>query len=178
MALSRESKVAQVADLTQKFQKAKSVVFAHYLGLNVADVSTLRRNLKGKKAEMKVAKKTLLKLAAKNAGLPEITDDVIPGDIACIFSYEDPISGAQTTFAFGKDHKHVQLVGGMFEGKILSKADALAFATLPSREQLLATFMSMLRAPLSSFASICNTPLRGFALSLSELAKKKEAAGA
>ena len=176
MALTRDKKTAQIQDLTQKFQHAKSVVFTQYLGLTVADVSSLRRNLKEKKGEMKVAKKSLIQLAAKNAGMPHIEDSVLDGAVACVFSFEDPIAGAQATHAFGKEHPHVKLVGGMFEGKILQKHEALAFATLPSRDQLLATFMSMIRSPLTSFASICNTPLRGFALSLGELAKKKATA--
>lgn len=175
MALTRDQKQAQVADLTQKFQTASSVIFSHYLGLTVADVSALRSTLREKKSEMKVAKKTLIRIAAKNAGLPDIGADHLPGDIACIFSFEDPIVGAQTTFAFGKDHPQIALVGGVFDGKLLSEREAKEFASLPSREQLLATFMSMVRSPLSSFASICSSPLRGFAMALGEVAKQKEA---
>jgi large subunit ribosomal protein L10 len=178
MALSRDAKTAQVADLTQKFQTASSVMFSHYLGLTVADVSSLRRKLKEKKAEMKVAKKTLINIAAKNAGKPEVADDVLNGAIACIFSYEDPTAGAQTAFAFAKDHPQVKLVGGMFEGSVLDAKQALAFAKMPGREQLLATFMSMLRSPLQSFASICSSPLRGFAVAVSEIAKQKESSPA
>src|SRR3989344_161064 len=101
MALSREQKTAQVADLRQKFEKAGSVIFTNYLGLTVAQVSDLRRKLKEKKAEMKVAKKTLIRIAAKEAKVPEPQDEHLPGDIACIFSFGDPIAGPQTDFAFG-----------------------------------------------------------------------------
>ncbi|TSC78691.1 MAG: large subunit ribosomal protein L10 [Candidatus Peregrinibacteria bacterium Gr01-1014_25] len=167
---------AQVADLKQKFEKAGSIVFAHYLGLTVAQVSDLRRKLKEQNAEMKVAKKTLIRLAAKEASKPEPTEEQMQGDIACIFSFGDPIAGPQAAFTFAKEHKKISFVGGIFDGKLLSQQDATAFAQLPSRLQLLATFMSMVRSPLTTFSSMCSSPLRGFALAMSELAKKKAAA--
>ncbi len=173
MALTRASKVTQVADLTQKFQKATSVVFTHYMGLSVADVSALRRSLKAKNAEMKVAKKTLIQLAAKHAGMPDLDESTIPGGIACIFSFGDPVAGAKTASQFGKDNAAMKLIAGYFDGKYLSNRETLEFANLPGREQLLATFMSMVRSPLSSFASICSSPLRGFAMAVQEIAKKK-----
>lgn len=150
-------------------------MFSHYLGLTVADVSDFRRKLKERNAEMKVAKKTLIQLAAKNAGKPEIADGVMDGAVACIFSYDDPMAGAQAAFAFGKDHPQVALVGGIFEGALLNKEQATAFAKMPTRTQLLGMFMTMVQSPLQSFASMCSSPLRGFAVAVSEVAKKKEA---
>ena len=142
------------------------------MGMTVGDVSELRRKLKEGKAEMKVAKKTLMRIAAKDLGLPEVTDDSLDGAVACIFSFDDPLSGAQVAFTFAKDHPQVELIGGIFEGKILSKGDAVAMAKMPSRQILLATFMRMIRSPLYSFASMCNSPLTGFARIVGELAAK------
>lgn len=173
MALTKPQKKAQIAVLTDQLKKASSVIFAHYIGLTVAQVSDLRKRLREKGAEMKVAKKTLIKIAAKQAGLPEISDESIPGPIACIVSYEDPIVGAQVAFGFGKEFPKVVLVGGIFDGKVLSKQDAQTLAKIQSRTALLATFAGMIRSPLVSFASMCNGPLTGFARSLSEIAKKK-----
>jgi ribosomal protein L10 len=68
----------------------------------------------------------------------------------------------------------VKLIGGIFEGKLLSKEETIEIARMPSREQLLAIFATMLRSPLVSFASMCNAPLSAFARGLSELTKKKE----
>jgi large subunit ribosomal protein L10 len=124
---------------------------------------------------MKVAKKTLMQLAAKEQGLPELEDKSLPGAIACIFSFEDPAIGAQVAFKYAKDHPQVSFVGGMFEGKILTQSDAKTFATIPSKQVLLATFAGMLQSPLRSFASMCNGPLTGFARAMSEVAKKKSA---
>ena len=171
--LTRAEKAAQLKDLTDKMKQCKSVLFAHYIGMTVADVSDLRRKLRSTKAEMKVAKKTLMQIATKDAGLPEVSESMIDGPVACIFSFDDPIAGAQIAFKFSKDHPQVELIGGIFDGKILSKEEAVTFAKIPGRQQLLGIFASMIRSPLQNFASMCGSPLQQFARSVSELAKKK-----
>ncbi|MFA7681616.1 MAG: 50S ribosomal protein L10 [Candidatus Peribacteraceae bacterium] len=172
MALSRQQKETQVQELTEKLQKAQSVLFAHYIGMTVTEVSELRRNLKEHNAEMQVAKKTLLKLAAKEAGTPAFDPEAFDGPISLIFSFADPLSGGQVAFKFSKDHKQVEILGGMYDGKILDRDTAMELAQMPSRDVLLAMFVSMIRSPLYSFANICNSPLTGFARALNEMAKK------
>lgn len=175
MAISRTQKEEQLTELKEKMQNASSVVFAHYIGLSVGEVSDLRSKLRDAKAEMKVAKKTLMRLAGKDLQFPELSDDVMEGPVACIFSYEDPLSGAQVAFKFAKDHKQVELIGGVYEGSILTKEEAVALAKMPNRETLLAMFASMMRAPLQNFASACGSPMSSFARGLREMAEKKAA---
>lgn len=174
MALSRSQKEDQVKVLTDKMKNASSVIFTHYLGLTVADITTLRSHLRKEEAEMQVAKKSLIQIAAKNANAPEVDDSIIPGGVACIFSYKEPTAGAAITHKFAKDHPQIKLVGGIFDGKILSAQEASSMATIPSKIQLLGMFMSMCNSPLTQFASAVSSPLTGFARALSEVAKKKE----
>src|SRR3989338_495154 len=173
MALTKAEKLAQLKELKEKMQSSQSVIFTHYIGLTVADVSDLRHKRKEQNAEMKVAKKTLMQIAAKELNMPELSDESIQGAVACIFSFNDPLSGAQVAFKYSKDHPQVELIGGIYDGKLLSKQEALTLAKMPGRTQLLGMFMSMVQSPLRSFASVCNSPLQGFALALSEVAKKK-----
>lgn len=175
MAVSREQKAVQLTELKESFGKAQSVIFTNYIGLKVHEVSDLRKKLREGGAELKVAKKTLMQIAAKEQKLPEMEEKNMTGPVACIFSYTDPLMGAQVAFKFAKDHTQVSFLGGIFEGKILSKSDTVALAKMPSRQILLATFAGMIRSPLVKFASICNSPLTGFARALSEVAKKKGA---
>jgi large subunit ribosomal protein L10 len=175
MALTKVQKQAQLTELKDKMKKSQSVIFAHYIGLTVGDVSDLRAKLKESKAEMKVGKKTLMCIAAKEAGLPAIDDCKLDGPVACIFSFDDPLTGAQIAFKFAKDHNQVALIGGIFDGKVLTKDEAVAMAKMPGRKELLGIFAGMIQSPLRSFASICNSPLTGFARALSEVAKKKAA---
>ncbi len=174
MALTRKQKEDQVKDLTDKMKNASSVIFTHYIGLTVSSVTKLRGQLRKENAEMQVAKKSLIQLAAKAANAPEVSDDMLPGPVACIFSFKEPTSGANVTFKFGKDNPQIKLIGGIFDGKILSATEATAMATIPSKLQLIGMFMSMCNAPLTQFASAISSPLTGFARALSEVAKKKE----
>jgi len=164
MALTKAQKTEQLNELKEKMKDSKSVMFAHYIGMKVADSSDFRNKLREKKSEMKVAKKTLMQIAAKDLNMPEVPDELLDGPVACIFSYDDALSGAQIAFKFSKDHPQVELIGGIFEGKVLSKEETIAIAKIPGKQQLLGMFAAMLNSPLSSFA-------RG----LSELAKQKEA---
>ncbi|MEK7217941.1 MAG: 50S ribosomal protein L10 [Patescibacteria group bacterium] len=172
MALTRDQKAAQLTDLKDKLSKSQSVIFTHYIGLTVAEASDLRKKLKDAGAEMKVAKKTLMAIAAKEQCLPELPATMMAGPVACIFSYRDPLTGAQVAFSYAKDHPQVAFVGGLFEGKLLSQSDATTLARIPGRQVLLAQFAGMIRSPLVSFASMCSSPLSGFARALSEKAKK------
>ena len=173
MALTKQQKAKQLAELKEKLSRTQSVIFTSYIGLKVGEVSTLRRKLKDAGAEMKVAKKSLMGLAAKEHGAPALPEEMMAGPIACIFSYQDPLAGAQIAFTFAKDHPQVAFMGGLFEGKILSQSDAKALAQIPGRQVLLSQFAGMLRSPLQQFAGICASPLSGFARALAEIARKK-----
>jgi large subunit ribosomal protein L10 len=164
MAVSRAQKVELLKDLKDKMSKAQSIIFTHYIGMTVTDVSALRAQLKQGKAEMKVGKKTLMQIAAKELNIPEVSDEALDGPVACIFSYEDPLSGAQIAFKFSKDHPQVELIGGVFEGKVLTKEQAVTLAKIPSKQQLLGMFAAMINSPMTSFAR-----------ALGEIAKQKEA---
>jgi len=175
MALTRDQKKVQVTELTDDFKSAQSVIFAHYIGLDVAEISELRKTLRAQDAKMRVAKKTLIRIAAKEAGMPEIEDNVIDGPISCIFSFADPLTGAQIAFKFAKNHEQVVLIGGIFDGKILTTEEALELAKMPGRQELLAMFAGMLRSPLITFASMCSSPLSSFARGVKEMAAKGDA---
>ncbi len=164
MALTKQQKADQLAELKEQMGKTQSLLFAHYIGLKVSEVSELRAKLRKENAEMKVAKKTLMQIAAKELSWPELPDATLEGAVACIFSFVDPLSGGQVAFKFAKTHPQVELIGGVFEGKLLTKKEAMALAQIPGKLQL-----------LSMFASMCNGPLTSFARGLSELAKQKEA---
>ena len=174
MALTKVQKQAQITELRADLKKAKSLVWLKYRGLTVLDVSNLRRRVRAKNAKMKVAKKTLLRIAAKEEGMTEITDQVMGTEpLAFIFSFEDEVSGAKVAFEFSRENDKVKLTGGLLDGKILSEAEAQELARMLSKEELLAKFAGMLQSPLRNFASICSTPLRSFAIALKEVAAKK-----
>ena len=154
MALTKDQKKAQVTDLRSSLKKAKALVLMQYSGLTVAEVDELRGKMDEKDAKMQVAKKTLFKIAAKEEGYPEVADDSLEGPIAFVFSFTDEMSGAKVAFEFGKSHGAVKLTGGVMNGKVLSKEEAIDLAKMLSKEELLAKFAAMIRSPLGSFASM------------------------
>lgn len=165
MAITKEKKNEILAKLEDNFAKATAVYFAEYKGLSVKEVSELRRKMRELGADYVVAKKTLVKLAAKNKGFPEITDEVIPGPIGVAFGYDDVVAPSKVIKDFG-DAEKLSLSGGILEGKIISKVEALQIASLPGKDQLLAKLVGTMQAPISGFYGALHGVLSKFVRTL------------
>lgn len=172
MAINREKKEEILQHLVSKLKEAKSVVFARYSGIDVKSVNNLRTELRENEVDYKIAKKTLIKLAAKEAGIDEIPDEAIEGPIAVAFG-KDEILAAKLLDKFSKEYKDMKLMGGIMEGKILNQAEILELAKIPSHEELMAKFVSCIRSPLYGFYAVLNSPLSGFAQVLRKYAENK-----
>ena len=177
MAITRQKKEEILAELIKKFQEAKSVSFGQYAGMSVTDLSEMRNKMREAGVEFKVAKKTLLRLAAKEAGL-ELPDEIVEGTVGAAFSYEDAVSGPKMLKTTGKKIEVVKLLGGVMEGKVLSIQEMGELADLASREELLAKFVGMMRSPLQSFYGAISSPMSSLARSLSEYSKQLPDEGA
>lgn len=152
MAITKEMKGQILKDLEEKFSRAQAVYFAENKGMSVKDVSALRKKLHESGIDFVVAKKTLMKLAAKNQNLPELTDEVLTGPIAAVIGYADMIIPSKIVKDFGATVENkVVLTGGVMEGKLLSKAQAIELASIPSKEQLLARLVGSMKSPISGF---------------------------
>lgn len=152
MAITKDKKGQILKKLEEKFSKAQAVYFAENKGLTVKDVSALRKKLRESGIDFVVAKKTLMKLAAKNQNLPEITDEIMTGPIAAVIGYEDMIIPSKIVKDFGATvDNRVVLTGGIMEGKLLSKAQATELASLPSKQELLARLVRTIKGPISGF---------------------------
>lgn len=173
MAVSRKKKEASLEDLKANFKSAKSVFFSTYRGLSVNDISLMRADLRTSGSRMMVAKKSLIKLAAKEVDGVELPDESMPGPVACIFSMEDEVAAAKVVAKWAKTKKEiVALVGGVFEGKAITKAQAVSIASIPSREELLAKLLGSMQAPISGFVRSLKSPLAGFTQVLREVSKR------
>ena len=171
MAVTKEKKQIILADLIEKFKKAKSVAFAENKGLTVGELGELRGGLRAKSAEMKIAKKTLVKLAAKEVGY-EVPDEILTGAVGTVFGYDDVVAGAKVVNDFAKKHPKVGLLGGLLDGKILFLAEIKSLASLPSKEELLAKLLYMLKYPITGFHGVLKGTLSGFVRVLDGIAKK------
>ncbi len=140
-----------VAEITDKLQRSAAAVVVDYRGLKVEEVTELRKQCREKGLEYKVYKNTLTRMAAENAGMNELVQELV-GPNAIVFSYDDPVAAAKVASEFAKTHKNLELKAGIVEG-VLYKEDKLTeFASIPSREELIAKLLGSFKAPLSNFA--------------------------
>lgn len=175
MAITRDKKQQILQNLLKAWEKSKSVAFSAYQGLPVKEMSILRRDIRKKGGELKVAKKTLIKLAAKKLNQPEISEEVLAGPVAVVFGYEDEVAAVKTLQQFAKTHPQIQLLGGILERKILTGAEAKYLATIPEKKELIAQMVSLLKSPLRGFYGVLSGVLRGFVRATAEYQKKAAA---
>jgi large subunit ribosomal protein L10 len=173
MAITRQKKEIILANLEKEFKNSTSIAFTSYTGSTVAEVQKLRRLLRAAGVKMIVAKKTLIKLAAKNTGFKEIPDESLPGPVAVAFANADELAGLQVLYKFGKENEKVSLLGAYFDGEVLGKSQALALAQLPSKEVLLGQLVGLLASPMRGVAGAGYQVIAGFARVVDAIAQKK-----
>lgn len=148
--LTKEQKTLQVNDLTDKLQKAKAVVLATYRGLKLDEITELRRTLKKEGISIQVVKNTLLKKVFEADG-KEIPQETLKKPLAVVFSTNDEITPAKLVATFCKEHEKLEIVGGVYEDKMVTSDVIMQLALLPSRDELLARVVGTLSAPISRF---------------------------
>jgi large subunit ribosomal protein L10 len=157
-----QAKQDAVDVVTAKLQNSLSTVVADYRGLNVSQVTELRKQLREAGVEFQVLKNTLLRRATAAAELSEL-DEVLTGPTAIAFSATDAVAPAKILNDFAKKNDALKLKGGVVEGRVIDADQLKALAELPSRDGLLSMLLSVLQAPM-----------RNFALAVKAVAEKEE----
>lgn len=170
-----ESKKQIVNEISDKLSKSVVAVLTDYRGLNVAEETKLRKDLREAGIEYKVLKNTLTKLAAEKVGLEGLNSHLV-GPTAIAFSYEDPVAPARILTKFAKEYKKLVIKSGVLEGKIIDAAAITALAELPSREVLIAQVLAGFQGPISGFVNVMQGNLRNFACVINAIKEKKEQA--
>ncbi|MFA6227536.1 MAG: 50S ribosomal protein L10 [Candidatus Paceibacterota bacterium] len=163
MPITKAQKKELIDNISKAIKGSKSIVFANFRHLVVADDMAMRRALRKEGVGYLVVKKTLAKIALKDAGItgtmPEFT-----GELAMVYG-DDLTAPAREFYVFQKKYKdNVKIVGGVFEGRYMSVEEMTAIAAIPSQKTLYAQFVNLI-----------NSPIQRFVVSLSEIAKKKTA---
>jgi Ribosomal protein L10 len=167
-------KEASVAELTKNFENSTAVLLTEYRGLTVAQLKELRNSIR-QDAEYAVVKNTLTKIAAKNAGV-EGLDDELKGPSAIAFVHGDPVAVAKGLRAFAKAHPLLVVKGGYFDGAPLSAAEVNKLADLESREVLLAKLAGAMKASLTKAAYVFNALPSKAVRTVDALREKQESA--
>ena len=148
--MARSDKAASVAELVEDFKSADATVVTEYRGLTVTAIKELRRSL-GVGTKYKVAKNTLVKIAAKEAGV-EVADSLLTGPTAVAFVQGDSVAAAKSLKNFQKENPFLIIKGGIFEGKAVTTAEIMKLADLESREVLLAKLAGAMNASMAKAA--------------------------
>ena len=170
-----EDKKRIVEALKEKFATTKVVIVTDYKGLNVAQMTDLRRKLSEAGVEYKVVKNTLLTRASKDTDV-ELLTDVFEGPSGVALSFDDPVAPAKILTAFAKENKKLEIKAGAMDGKRMDLEAIMALSKLPSREELLAQVLSAMNAVPSGFVrALADVPRRMLNV-LSAIRDQKEAA--
>lgn len=148
---TKEDKKQIVADLTEKFKNAVSIVVVDYTGVNAKQTTNIRKAFRENDVEYVVAKNTLFKRAANEAGITGL-DDAFTGVTAVAFASEDAVAPASVVSKFIKDEKIMVIKKGLLEGEVIDAAKVEKLGSLPSQEILLAQLASCFLAPLRNVA--------------------------
>jgi large subunit ribosomal protein L10 len=148
-----QEKQQAVEVITAKLRDSSSAVVADYRGLNVAQVTELRKQLREAGIEFQVLKNSLVRRATEAAGLAEL-NSILTGPTAIAFGNEDAVAPAKILNDFAKKNEALKLKGGVVEGKIVDMDQIKALAELPSRDGLLSMLLSVLQAPVRNFALV------------------------
>jgi len=168
--------VSEVEDLKTLFTDARVLISTDYRGLSVTEMNALRAALRKNGARYRISKNTLSRLAADEIGKPEMKD-LIDGPVGWVYTMDDP-SGAAKSLVEHLDDARVEMEirGALMDGNILTTAQLVALAKLPSRDVLLAMLMGQMNAPVRGLATVLAGPVRGLAVVLQRISELAPAA--
>lgn len=144
-------KAQEVEEVAEQLKSSVSAIVVDYRGLTVEQVTDLRKQLREAGVKMRVIKNKIMVRTADKAGFEDLKP-VFAGPTAVAFSEEDPVAPAKILANFAKTADALQLKGGVIEGKVADLETVQEYATMPSREELLATIANLLQAPVRNVA--------------------------
>ena len=172
--MARPEKISKVAELKQLFDDSKAFFVTDYQGLNVADVTALRKSLRENNVTYRVAKNTLLALAAKEAGVPDDVMGSFTGPTAVAFSFDDPSVPAKVLHDSFKDKELPRMKVFVVESKVHQGEDIKRLADLPPREVLLSMLVAAVESPIQAVVGAIDAVFRDLVGTIDALAEKRK----
>jgi large subunit ribosomal protein L10 len=176
LSLNLESKKEVVAEVSARLANAQTVVLAEYRGLPVEAITVLRARARSSGVYLRVLKNTLARRAVQGTPFEKLSDQMV-GPLAYGIS-DDPVAAAKVLHAYAKENDKLVIKGGMMPNYLMSAKEVGSLATMPSREQLLATLLGTMQAPVAKFVRTLNEVPGKFVRTLAAVrdAKEKQAA--
>lgn len=175
MVMKRELKEREVANLEDRFNRARSLILSDFRGLTSNEMVHLREQITKKEMEYKVIKNTLARIAAARSGVD--IEDWLEGPTGICFGYGDPVIPFKISDKLNEDFERFELKGGIFEQDRVEIAEISKYAKIPSRDELLIQLVYVTRGPIQKLAVSLKAISRNLVVVLNEVCKEKKMGG-
>jgi len=172
--VKRNEKEQHVESLRRELEGIRNIFLFGYRGLTVNQVTDLRTRVRKTSSTYRVLKNRLAARAMETTELAPLREH-LRGPLAMTFPTGEPAVLAKVLIDFARENPALEFKAGLLEGRPINAADLASLASLPTREVLVARFLGLLNAPISSFQRVLLAPVRDFASVLDQIAKKKQA---
>ncbi len=174
MPITRQKKEKIIKALSDKFSKAKSIVFLGFQGLTVKEDDELRERLRSEGVDYKVARKTLIRKSLKEVKIDGADDINLEGPIGAAVCYDDEVAPARLANEYAKINKKLKLLGGFISNKYLNATEIKTLALLPGKDQLRAQLAGTINTPVSGFVNVLAGNMRGLVNVLKAVSENKK----
>lgn len=176
MGLNLEQKQAVVTEISAQVSTAQAIVLAEYRGLEVGEMTDLRRRARQSGVYLRVLKNTLARRAVKGTPFEKLSEQMIGPLIYGIST--DPVATAKVLNEFARSNEKFVIKAGAMPNAVISPAEVKALASMPSRDELIATLMATMQAPIAQFVRTLNEVPARFVRTVAAVRDQKEQQGA